>query len=322
MKRVLLIYNPKAGKGVFPEHLSDVVDVFVSAGYRVEVHPTQHAGDGGETAEALAGEFDLVVAAGGDGAMDEVISGLCRSGNFVPIGFIPVGSTNDFAQSLGMPGDPVEAAREIVGGEVVTIDIGRFNEAHFLYVAAFGVFTSVAYKTSQDMKNIFGRLAYLAEAGRQLNEIKSEAMTVETDDGVLEGKFIFGMVTNSLSVGGVRFIMGRDITLNDGLFEVMLIHEPETLMEWQDVIRALMTDEPSLFVRKFKTKHIVFHSENEVEWTLDGEFGGRLQECRIDNLHNHMPLMLGKWELKTAVEEAVLQEDEDTKMGKIEQNEA
>ena len=224
---MLLIYNSRAGKGSFLTKLPEVIDMFVKGGYRVEVYPTQAAGDAVEKVSKIPGYVSLIVAAGGDGTIDEVVTGLLRSGRDVPVGYIPVGSTNDYAASLKLSFNVLEAVGDVLGGEPQAVDMGEFNNGIFVYVAAFGAFTDVSYATNQDMKNLFGHIAYIMEGVRRMGDIKSYDLRVEVDGELHEGSYIYGMVTNSVSVGGFKGITGKNVLLDDGVFEVLLIHTPK-----------------------------------------------------------------------------------------------
>ncbi|MDO4620656.1 MAG: diacylglycerol kinase family lipid kinase [Lachnospiraceae bacterium] len=284
-RRMLLIYNPKAGKGVFLQYLSEIIDLFTKAGFLVEVYPTQASGDAVKKIERLQDEYCMIVPAGGDGTLDEVVTGLLRSGRKIPIGYIPVGSTNDYASSLGLPTNPLEAAGNIIGGKPYRFDAGIVNENHmFIYVAAFGAFTEVAYQTNQDMKNALGHLAYLIEATKRLGDLKSYPLKVTTSGESKEGNYIFGMVTNSISVGGIKNITGKDVELDDGLFEVTLVHNPKNLLEMREIVGCLLTSNYDTdLIDFFRTDWIEMVGPQEIPWTFDGEYGGSFSQVHIED---------------------------------------
>ena len=291
-KKLLFIVNPKAGTGKIRLSLLDIVDVFIKKGYEVLLHPTQKARDALEKAMEYADKVDLIVCSGGDGTLDEVVTGLMRAHSKTPVGYIPTGSTNDFANSLFMPKDPKAVAENIMNENIYLCDVGRFNHQTFTYVAAFGLFTDVSYQTSQDMKNILGHLAYVLEGARRLLDIKSYHMIVESNGKVLESDFVFGMVTNSRSVGGFKNL-SRNVDMNDGLFEVTLIEMPRNPMELQQIISALLAAEDTLeIVHTFKTGKIDFTCKEAVPWTLDGEFGGNHMDVEIENHREALSLFL------------------------------
>ena len=293
MKRMLFIYNPRAGKGLLRPKLSDIIDIFVKAGYEVVVYPTQAYRDAykkilGYNAE----EYDLVVCSGGDGTIDEVVTGMMHRSARTPVGYIPTGTTNDFANSLHIPKGLLKAADNAVNGELFPCDVGKFNDDIFVYVAAFGIFTDVSYETKQEVKNILGHLAYVLEGTKRLFNVPSYGIKVEHDGEVIEDEFIFGMVTNSRSVGGFRSMIGKQVVFDDGLFEVTLIRKPANPIALQEIIAALLIEQvDTKHMYTFKTGHITFESLEEIPWTLDGEFGGEHDEVVIDNLNKQLEIM-------------------------------
>lgn len=239
-----------------------------------------------------AKKYDLVVCSGGDGTLDEVVTGMEQSEVNVPIGYIPAGSTNDFANSLGIPKNMDEAARVAVNGTPFPCDVGGFNGDTFVYVAAFGLFTEVSYQTSQQMKNILGHAAYILEGAKHLMDITSYRMKVSHDGEIIEDEFIYGMVTNSISVGGFKGISGPDVLLDDGLFEVTLIKNPKNPIELNKILAGLANREnDNELIYSFKTSEMHVESEEEVPWTLDGEFGGSHTDLTITNLNKQITIM-------------------------------
>ena len=292
-KRLLFVYNPRSGKGMIKQHLMDIINVFTENGYLVLVHPTQHVEDARQTVQRLASQVDLVVCSGGDGTLDETVSGLLRSGVDRPLGYIPSGSTNDFASSLMIPKDMVKAARDIMHGQVYGCDVGRFNEDTFVYIAAFGLFTDVSYMTDQNLKNLLGHVAYLLEGVKRIFDIKSYHLHVEANGEVFEGDYIYGMITNSRSVGGFKNLTGTNIEMDDGLFEVTLIRMPKNPLELNEIVGSLISaiDDTDL-VDTFKTDRIVIQGEEEIAWTLDGEYGGDSQKVVIENQKKSLHILL------------------------------
>ncbi|MBQ9123114.1 MAG: YegS/Rv2252/BmrU family lipid kinase [Lachnospiraceae bacterium] len=283
-KKMLFIFNPKAGKAQIKTNLLGIIDTFVKAGYQVETYPTQGEKDAIYYTKKRAGEFDIVVCSGGDGTLDEVVAGLLQSGVKVPLGYVPAGSTNDFAGSLKLPKTMLKAAKTVVDGADFACDIGTFNDQTFVYIAAFGLFTDVSYGTQQELKNVLGHMAYLLEGIKSLSAIKSYPMKFSYGEEVLEGDFIYGMITNSMSVGGFKGITGPEIYLNDGLFEVTLIRNPKTVAELNDLITALVNkDFSGNMLCHFKTDRLRVESQVEVDWTLDGEYGGGHWQLLIEN---------------------------------------
>ena len=240
-KKMLFIFNPKAGKGKIKANLLDIVDIFNKGGYEVIIYSTQKSRDAYEKAKEYHDKVDLIVCSGGDGTLDEVVTGVMEKKSNVPIGYIPAGSTNDFANSLFMPKSMTEAASMIMTEQLYHCDIGRFNNQSFTYIAAFGLFTDVAYQTDQDLKNILGHVAYLLEGVKRLFDIKSYHMKIESEELTVENDFIFGMVTNSRSVGGFKNLTGKNVDMNDGLFEVTMITRPKNPLELQEIMTAMLT---------------------------------------------------------------------------------
>ena len=283
--KLLFVFNPRSGKGLIKAHLVDIVDVMVKAGYEVTIYTTQSQGDASRKVREEAKYYDRVVCSGGDGTLDEVVTGMQQSEVNVPIGYIPAGSTNDFANSLGISKDMLKSAEAAVGDHLFRCDVGAFNSDTFVYVAAFGMFTEVSYKTSQQLKNIFGHLAYIMEGVKQLHDFTSYNVQVEHDGEVFQDEFIYGMITNSLSVGGFKGMTGNDVKLDDGVFEVSLIKKPKNPIELNEILACLtnMIDDTDL-IYSFKTDEVRITSKSKVAWTLDGEFGGEHEEVIIRNL--------------------------------------
>ena len=244
MKKLLFLYNTHAGKGLLKSRLAAVQDALAAAGWDVTIHPTQGAGDATAVAAARAGEFDRIVCSGGDGTLHEVVAGLMGLENRPEVGYIPAGTTNDFAKNLSLPRGMEAMARVAAAGVPRPVDIGSFNDRYFIYVAAFGAFTDVAYSTPQPVKNIFGHLAYVLEGATRLGSIQAYPLTVEHDGGVEEGGFCYGMVSNTVSVGGFKGMPAEPVRLDDGLFEVVLVRQPQNPLQLQAVIKALLTMSP------------------------------------------------------------------------------
>lgn len=295
-KRLLFVYNPKAGKGTVVKHLHEIVDIFVKAKYLVTVYPTQKRGDACKLMQSKEAErYHLIVCSGGDGTLREVVDGLLRSEKDVPLGYIPTGSTNDFARSLGLSEDILKAAKNIARGEVFSCDSGKFNGKNFVYIAAFGLFTDVSYATNQQFKNIFGHAAYILQGAKSLSSIKSYHVEVEHDGEILKGDYIYGMVTNSLSVGGFKNITGKNVAFDDGKFEVMLVRRPATLAEMKDIVLSLLRQTfDAACITTFKSSYIKVKSKETLDWTLDGEYGGSYTEAEIENVQRAVPIIVRK----------------------------
>lgn len=292
-KKLLFIFNSHSGKGLIKNKLADILDIMVKAGYEVTVHPTQNQGDALEKVKKKAKKYDLIVCSGGDGTLDEVVSGMMLSEKRVPIGYIPAGSTNDFAASLKIPKSMRRATEVAVNGRPFPCDVGKFNGDSFIYVAAFGLFTSVSYQTNQELKNILGHAAYILEGAKSLMDIKSYHMRVEYGVQVYEDDFIYGMISNSTSVGGFKNLTGKNVLLDDGVFEVTLIKMPKNPLELNEIIFGLTTgkDDTEL-IHSFKTDSIRFYPDELIPWTLDGEFGGEHMVVEVQNRHRALEIMV------------------------------
>ncbi|MDD2978399.1 MAG: YegS/Rv2252/BmrU family lipid kinase [Hespellia sp.] len=293
MRKVLFVYNPNAGTGLLKPKLSDILDIIVKADCEVTVYPTQCYHDALKKVTSFTDPYDLVICSGGDGTLDETVTGMHMREKRVPIGYIPTGTTNDFASSLHISKDLLEAADVAVNGVPFPCDVGSFNEDTFVYIAAFGLFTDVSYQTKQEMKNVFGHLAYILEGSKRLFNIPSYRIKVTHDDQVIEEEFIYGMVTNSRSVGGFRGMIGKNVVFDDGEFEVTLIKMPKNPIELNDIVAALLISQfDSKFMYSFKASSICFESVEEIPWTLDGEFGGEHDMVQIHNRKQELEIMV------------------------------
>ena len=296
MKKLLLLVNPNAGKGGFKSVLGDALMNFHRAGFSTTVAFTDKRGDAPRIAAEAAGEYDRIVCVGGDGTLSETISGLMRVERRPELGYIPMGTTNDCATSLGIGHDPQAASRIAAAGSPGMLDVGRMNgERYFTYVAAFGAFTEVSYQTPQDQKNALGKFAYFLDGVGRLPNLTHRWTKVEYDGGVLEDDFIFAGVTNSRSVAGfIHLKEDAGVSLSDGLFEIILIRTPETAIQ----LGATVTD---LLANKFESEYtMLLHSSrvrftfNEpVSWTLDGEDGGSHREVLCENIPRAIPMIMG-----------------------------
>ena len=267
-------------------HLSDIIEIMVRAGYEVTVYPTQRPKDAMEKSSEYGSEFDRIVVSGGDGTLDEVVSGLMPLEKKCTVGYIPAGSTNDYASSLGLESDMKKAADTAVNGTPTPVDVGKFGDAYFVYVAAFGIFTETSYTTSQQLKNVLGHAAYILSAFKQLRDIPSYRMQVEYDGNVLYDEFIYGMVTNTVSVGGMKGLISGEVDLGDGLFEVTLVRMPKNPIELSQIVSSLTgVDTETDMVTSFQTSRVKFTAAEEIPWTLDGEYGGKPTEVEIRALH-------------------------------------
>ena len=288
MKKLFLVMNPCSGKKRANKVLAEIIDVFNRADYEVTAYMTAARGDATRAAAARAADFDRIVCIGGDGTLNEVIAGLHEVGQQTPIGYIPAGSTNDFANSLGLPKDLLDAARLAATGEPRKLDIGSFNGRCFSYVASFGAFTRTSYATPQGLKNALGHVAYLLAGAKELTSIRSTHMRFVLADGTsFEDDYIFGAISNSTSVAGLLTLSPDLVDLNDGLFELLLIRKPRSLLELSDCVLALTTQEyHTPMLTMVSTGRVEIDCPSELDWTLDGEYAAGQAHCVVENLHD------------------------------------
>ena len=305
MKRMLFIVNPKSGKNQIKPYLCDIIDLYVSNGYEVTVHTTQCQKDAYNVVRERGSLYDMIVCSGGDGTLDEVGAGLLELEDAPALGYIPAGTTNDFARSLGIDPSPMQAAKTAIDGVPFACDLGKFNGTPFIYVAAFGAFTQVSYTTSQEAKNILGHAAYVIEGIKSLGSLKGYHVHCEYgDDKCLDDEFIYGMVTNSISVGGFKSVSGKIMELNDGLLEVLLIKMPKNLMELQVIgANLLIQNIDERYMYLIKTDRITISSDEEIAWTLDGEDGGSWQTADIVNLRQAIRIVRPKEAVENELED-------------------
>ena len=294
MKKLLVIMNPCSGKKKANAHLADIISVFNRANYEVTVYMTTARGDATTIAALHGACYDLLVCIGGDGTFNEVITGLHNSGTKTPIGYIPAGSTNDFANSLHLSKDLLDAARDIVEGQPHNLDIGKFNERCFSYIASFGAFTRASYATPQSLKNLLGHTAYLLAGVKEITAIRSHRVKFTTENGsVFEDDYIFGAISNSTSVAGILTLDPKIVDMNDGLFELLLVRKPRNPLELGDCILALKTqDYNSPMLTLVSTSTVLVETAEDLDWTLDGEYERGSSFCTITNLHSAVNLIL------------------------------
>lgn len=293
MKKMLFVMNPFAGQRKANRHLSDILTVFNRAGYEVITHMTAGTGDATAVVQGKAKEVDLVACCGGDGTFNETVTGILRAGAQTPVGYIPAGSTNDFAASLSLPSNPVKAAEEIVAGTPTEYDIGRFGDRYFSYVASFGAFTRASYATPQNIKNALGHTAYLLSGISEISQIRKEHVWMQLDgEEIIEDDFIFGAICNSTSVGGILTLDPKQVDMCDGQFEVLLVRRPRTLMEITECIQAVQGQKYNCEMITFRSaSHIRVVADPDMPWTLDGEREDGHESVEIENLNRAIRLM-------------------------------
>jgi len=289
-EKVLFIINPKSGKMTIKSNLFPILKLFSDEGFEPTTLFTTKTGDATEYAEKYGPQFDRIISCGGDGTLNEIVTGLMNLDKSVrpPLGFIPSGTTNDLAETLKIPKTPIAAAKAIIENSAVPNDVGCFNNTrYFNYIASCGAFTSTSYTTPQNMKNSLGHLAYVLEGIKSLNEIKPLYMKIESREITTEGEFIFGGITNSLSVGGIYKLDPKYVNLNDGTFEAIFIRTPKSASELVDIVYRLNNlDYDEEQVVFFHTSEVKITSDEEIKWTVDGEFGGKLDSVVIKNIPN------------------------------------
>ena len=293
MRKLLLIINPVAGRNQAQADLFKMVRVFAEHDCEVTVYPTRGPQDCTRKVLADAGRFDLVVCCGGDGTLNEMVSGMMQREEPVPMGYIPLGSTNDFAASLRLPSHVEEAALRCVEGTAFHMDVGSLNDRYFNYIAAFGAFTEASYATPQQIKNALGHLAYILEGVKSLGRLQPIHVRITADGETFEEDYLFGAVTNTVSLGGVLRLDPSRVLLDDGMYELLLVKNPQNPAEAQAMLSALMLqnyDGP--LVRMLRASDILFESNHEISWTIDGEFGGSFSTTHILNNKNAVTLMV------------------------------
>ena len=283
-KKLLFIVNPIAGQRKAEKQLGGILEIFCAAGYLPTVFMTKYSGHATEIAQALGADYDLVVCAGGDGTLNETITGLLNAGARLPIAYLPCGTTNDLGSTLGLSRDILEAARDAVGNSMRELDIGLFNYRHFVYTASFGAFTKTSYATPQAMKNTLGHLAYVLEGVKDVWSIKAVKAKIRTDAGDFEGEYLFGSVTNSTSLAGILTIDKSVVKLDDGLFELMLVEKPQNAMEYSKLLNQVLAKRFDDKLRLYKVSRVEIETEEDIDWTLDGEQAVGKRRFVIQNL--------------------------------------
>lgn len=292
MKKLLFIMNPFAGQKKANKALSDILLIFSQAGYEVITHMTTGQGDAVTAAQNWGKDVDLVVCCGGDGTLNETVTGLLRAGAKTPIGYIPAGTTNDFASSLNLSGNMLQAARDIVEGEPIPYDVGRFGDRYFSYVASFGAFTRSSYVVPQNIKNALGHTAYVLGGISEISQIRKEHIRMEIDGQVVEDDFLFGAICNSTSIGGILTLDPKQVDMGDGLFEILLVRAARNLEEIGECIRAVQSQKYNCEMITFRSARSVrIFADPEMPWTLDGEREDGHEEVMAENLHHAIRLI-------------------------------
>ena len=292
MKKMLFVMNPYSGMRRAVRYLADIISMFNRAGFEVITHMTGSQGDAEEVVRRTAAQVDLVVCCGGDGTFNETVSGLLKSGVDVPVGYIPAGSTNDFASSLKLPTNIIQAVQDILDGEPVRYDVGKFGDRYFSYVASFGAFTKASYMTPQNVKNALGHTAYVLEGINELSQLRKEHVRLEIDGQVVEDDFLFGAISNSTSVGGILTLDPKQVDMADGKLEILLVRAPVDLLEISECIKAVQSQKYNCAMITFRSaEKIKVYADPFMPWTLDGEREEGHAHVDVENLHHAIRLI-------------------------------
>ena len=292
MKRMLFVMNPYSGMRRAARYVVDIISMFNRAGFEVITHMTAGQGDAEDVVRRTASQVELVVCCGGDGTFNETISGILKSGADVPVGYIPAGSTNDFATSLKLPTNILQAAQDILEGEPVSYDVGKFGERYFSYVASFGAFTKASYMTPQSIKNALGHTAYVLEGINELSQLRKEHVRLEIDGQVVEDDFLFGAISNSTSVGGILTLDPKQVDMADGKLEILLVRSPTDLLEISECIMAVQTQKYNCAMITFRSaEKIKIYADPLMPWTLDGEREEGHAHVDVENVHHAIRLV-------------------------------
>ncbi len=292
MKKMLFVMNPVAGQKKANRALPEILSLFNQAGYEVIAYMTDGPGSAARAVQTWGGQVDVIVCCGGDGTMNETVTGLLRAGIKTPVGYIPAGTTNDFASSLHLSGNVLQAARDILEGTPVPLDVGRFADRYFSYVASFGAFTKSSYLIPQNIKNALGHTAYVLGGISELSQIHKEPIRMEIDGQVIEDDFLFGAICNSTSIGGILTLDPKHVDMGDGLFEVLLVRSARSLEEIGECIRAVQSQVYNCEMITFRTaKKVKIYANPEMPWTLDGEREDGHGEIEVENLHHAISMI-------------------------------
>ena len=294
-KNMFLIANPKSGRAKIKNELMPIVDIFTRAGFSVTVHPTAERGEATRVVSNLSDYYDTVVCCGGDGTLNEVINGLMQNKNRYKLGYIPSGTLNEWSSGLKISHVPKNAAKDIVNGQIKALDIGIFGNRYFSYTACFGAFTSASYSAPQNVKNAIGQSAYFFEGIKSLSLIKPSHLKFNIDGQEIEGNFIFGSISNSVSMGGVIKLNTDEIKLDDGLFEILLIENPDNLLQLQEIMDCIIRKQYKKSQIKFyKAKEVIVYGSDNTDWTLDGEYAKGTDIIEIKNVNKAIDFIVPK----------------------------
>ena len=294
-KEILIIVNPCAGRGKVNKYIPDICDNLEKQGYELEVIYTSENNNGEKIIENYIRYIDAVIVCGGDGTLNEVINGIIKCNKKINVTFIPFGTTNDFAKTLKIPRNAYKLSKKLSKYREIDTDIGSFNNKYFYYVAAFGACTKVSYTTKQKEKNKFGRFAYYRAGIKELKKLRTYQATIVTDNEIIKDEFVYGGVSNSISIGSFKWFKKNEFSINDGLFELVLIKKPKNKLGLLKIFVSILRnkyDQKTIYY--MKTKHLQIDFEENVEWTLDGEYGGAEKHILIQNNRKRIGLLIPK----------------------------
>lgn len=289
---MLFVMNPFAGMRKANRYLADIITIFNRADYDVQIYMTAGQGDAARIVREHVKNVDVIVCAGGDGTFNETINGMLECSEDKPIGYIPCGSTNDFASSLHLPTNPLKAAQLIAEGTPKRYDVGKFGNRYFSYVASFGAFTRASYATPQNVKNALGHTAYLLEGIQEISQLKPSHVRIEQEDRVIEDDFLFGAISNSTSVGGILTLDPKQVDMTDGKFELLLVRSPKDLLEVSECLMALQKQQYNCAMMTFlSASRLTVHASKTMPWTLDGEREDGHKIIEVENLHHAIQII-------------------------------
>lgn len=297
MKKLLLLANFHSGKGIIKSNLADMIDYYNSKGFEVTVHTSQYSGHITDIVEKTGSLYDNIICCGGDGTLNETINGMMSLDKRPLLGYIPCGSTNDFANSIGIPTIVEDSYKTAVDGNPFTIDIGNINGKHFSYVAGFGLFTNISYETPQTIKNILGYQAYIITGLKEITNIKTYPIKIAYDNGIIEDDIMIGLISNSNSIAGLKILFENYANLNDGLFEVLLVKKPKNISLLKNIVNCLVEKnfDNDMFY-SFKTNKLVIESSDYIKWTVDGEYSGDYNHAEIKVIPVAVDILIDKTE--------------------------
>ena len=291
LRPAMLIINPVSGKKQILKHIPEIIRILMDGGYMVTTMISSRRGEATEFTRRYGRDFELICCAGGDGTLNEVLSGMAAEGMDVPLGYIPCGSTNDFAMAHGMATDILQAAKNIASGRQQRFDTGRFGERYFSYVAAFGAFSWLSYTTAQSRKNMLGHTAYILDGIKDLHKIRPERLSISARGVTYSDEYIFGAVCNTLSVAGTLELPKEVVDTADGLFEVLLIRKPDTIHDLEEIVHGLIRqDYSSPYIKFFQSDSIDIINSPGLEWALDGERSGYMERVHIEPMRQFLNL--------------------------------